>query len=235
LRPDGTEADFSPPEPFVRRMWAGGRIEWRKKPLVIGGKASARFSVGSVDKKGFGRVEGASAAGTPVPPMVFVNQRIEIANEGEGESECAVVEERTHVYRTLGTYRRTPREVRDLPPSDFSLKFTPSPTTLFRFSALTFNGHHIHLDRDYAQKTEGYPERLVHAPLTALMLLETLAFYHPKVQMKSFEYRALNPVVVNHELTFHGSRSGLEMILWVQDQAGTVGMRGKVSFEPGSI
>jgi len=126
--------------------------------------------------------------------------------------------------------------VRDLPPSDFSLRFTPSPTTLFRFSALTFNGHHIHLDRHYAQETEGYPERLVHGPLTALMLLETLAFYHPKVQMKSFECRVLNPVVVNRELTFHGSRSGLEeMMLWVQDQAGAVGMRGKVSFEHGSI
>jgi len=54
--------------------------------------------------------------------------------------------------------------------------------------------------------------------------------------MRSFEYRALNPVVVNRELTFHGSRTGLEeMILWVQDRAGTVGMRGKVSFEHGSI
>jgi hydroxyacyl-ACP dehydratase HTD2-like protein with hotdog domain len=80
-------------------MWAGGRIEWRK-PLIIGGKASARMSVRSVDKKGF---EGAT-------PMVFVNQCIEIANEGEEES--AVVEERTHVYRAqaLGTYQRRFRE-----------------------------------------------------------------------------------------------------------------------------
>jgi len=107
LRPDGTGVGFSPPGPFMRRMWAGGRIEW-KKPLVIGGKASACFSVDSVDKKGF-RVEGASA-GTQVLPMVFVNHRIEIANEGEGKSECAVLEERTHVYRAMGTYRRAPRE-----------------------------------------------------------------------------------------------------------------------------
>ena len=66
LRPDGTETDFCPPEPFVRRMWAGGRIEWRK-PLVIGGKACARasLSVGLVSKKGF---DGGAA------PTVFVNQ-----------------------------------------------------------------------------------------------------------------------------------------------------------------
>lgn len=44
-----------------------------------------------------------------------------------------------------------------LPQPDFSLEFTPSPTTLFRFSALTFNGHRIHLDRDYAHESEGYP------------------------------------------------------------------------------
>ena len=81
-------------------MWAGGRIEWRK-PLVIGGRACARASVGSVSKKGF---DGGAA------PTVFVNQRIEIANEGEGE--CAVLEERTHVYLALarGTYQKTARE-----------------------------------------------------------------------------------------------------------------------------
>jgi len=97
LRLDGTEADFCPPEPFVRRMWAGGRIEWRN-PLIIGGKACARASVSSVSGKGF---DGSA-------PMVFVNQRIEIANEGE--EECAVLEERTHVYLAQGTYRRTTRE-----------------------------------------------------------------------------------------------------------------------------
>ena len=97
LRPDGTESDLCPPEPFVRRMWAGGRIEWRQ-PLIIGGKACARASVDSVSSKG---LDGPA-------PMVFVKQRIEIANEGE--EECAVLEERTHVYLALGTYRRMTRE-----------------------------------------------------------------------------------------------------------------------------
>jgi hypothetical protein len=72
-------------------------------------------------------------------------------------------------------------------------------------------------------------ERLVHGPLTALMLLETLAYHHPEVQMKSFEYRALNPIIVNHKLTFHGSKSGSNVVLWVQDEAGVVGMKGLVS------
>ncbi|KAH9043105.1 hypothetical protein EDB85DRAFT_2130844 [Lactarius pseudohatsudake] len=196
LRPDGTDADFCPPEPFVRRMWAGGRMEWRK-PLIIGGRATACMNVRSAVKKGF----------VDAVPMVFVNQGIEISNEGD--EEYAILEERAHVYLALGVNQRRFREVLGLPRPDFSLKFTPSPTTLFRFSALTFNGHHIHLDRDYARESEGYP-----------------------VQMKSFEYRALNPVVVNEELTFNGTWSGpKEITLWVQSGAGVVGMKGKVSLD----
>jgi hydroxyacyl-ACP dehydratase HTD2-like protein with hotdog domain len=79
-------------------MWAGGRIEW-KKPLIIGGKASARMNIRSVDKKGF---QGA------VAPKVFVNQRIEIMNEGD--EDCAIAEERTHVYLALETSQKTIRE-----------------------------------------------------------------------------------------------------------------------------
>src|SRR6267378_8546753 len=72
-------------------------------------------------------------------------------------------------------------------------------------------------------------ERLVHGPLTALMLLETLAYHHPEARMKSFEYRALNPVVVSEELTFNGTWSSpKEITLWVQNEAGVVGMKGKV-------
>ncbi|KAH9079549.1 hypothetical protein EDB83DRAFT_2503964 [Lactarius deliciosus] len=211
LRPDGTDADFCPPEPFVRRMWAGGRMEWRK-PLIIGGKAIACMNVRSVVKKGF----------VDAVPMVFVNQGIEISNEGD--EEYAILEERTHVYLALGVKQRRFREVLGLPRPDFSLKFTPSSRQL------TFNGHHIHLDCDYARESEGYPERLVHGPLTALMLLETLAHHHPEAQINSFEYRALNPVVVNEELTFNGTWSSpKEITLWVQSGAGVVGMKGKVS------
>lgn len=72
----------------------------------------------------------------------------------------------------------------------------------------------------------------MHGPLTALMLLETLAHHYPEAQMKSFEYRALNPVVVNEELTFNGTWSGSkEITLWVQNEAGAVGMKGKVLLE----
>ncbi|TFY77170.1 hypothetical protein EWM64_g6842 [Hericium alpestre] len=218
LRPDGTDADFCPPEPFVRRMWAGGRIEW-KKPLLIGGKATSSTTVRSVEKKGFERGS----------PMVFVKQENDMRNEGD--SEPAVLEERTHVYLGLGVNKvqRSARVVDALPSPHFSFTYTPSATTLFRFSALTFNGHHIHLDREYAQRSEGYPERLVHGPLTALMLLETLLFYEPDAKLATFEYRALNPVLVNRMSTVHGAwETDTVAHLWTQDEDGVVGMQGKV-------
>jgi hydroxyacyl-ACP dehydratase HTD2-like protein with hotdog domain len=85
LRSDGTDGDFCPPEPFSRRMWAGGKIEW-KQPLIIGDKATAKCTITSVDKKGF----------TNGVPMVFVSQKILI--HAEGCRDPSVEEERTHVY-----------------------------------------------------------------------------------------------------------------------------------------
>jgi hydroxyacyl-ACP dehydratase HTD2-like protein with hotdog domain len=85
LRPDGTDKDFCPPEPFTRRMWAGGRFEW-KMPLLIGEKVSAISTVASVEKKGFEKGS----------PLVFVNQKIDFS--AEGSPKPSLVECRTRVY-----------------------------------------------------------------------------------------------------------------------------------------
>ncbi|KAF7976710.1 hypothetical protein HWV62_5877 [Athelia sp. TMB] len=222
LRPDGTDADFCPPHPFVRRMWAGGSMRWLQDGLRVGGAVEARGTVTGVVKKGFtGETKGG--------PMVFVEQTIEYAEEGRG---VGVVEGRSHVYLPLGQPgggARAPREVEVPTSADFEFTLTPSATTLFRFSALTFNGHHIHLDREYAQRIEGYPERLVHGPLTALLLLETTALHHPTVKFAAFAYRARNPVVVDRALTIRGAwHSPTEAQLWTVDDAGVVGMTGTI-------
>ena len=91
LRPDGTDADFCPPEPFTRRMWASGKVWWNAQPgsaLRVGDKARAIWSIANVDKKGF---EGENAK-----PMVFVKQRIQVIPEGRVEP--SMVEERSHVF-----------------------------------------------------------------------------------------------------------------------------------------
>ncbi|KAH0826981.1 hypothetical protein J3R83DRAFT_4640 [Lanmaoa asiatica] len=241
LRPDGTDDDFCPPEPFTRRMWASGTMRWNPKPggaLSAGDTAHAMSTITSIEKKGF------DAANTH--PMVFVKQRMEVT--AQGREEPSVVEERSHVYLASHGNRRTAREVTGLPSPDFSFTYKPSLTTLFRFSALTFNGHHIHLDKDYAQNSEGYPgslleacreschftlfaERLVHGPLTALMLLEVVHFYKPGLQLHTFEYRARNPVIVNRNSTIHGALTSNNKIdVWCTDDDGVVGMTGSVTF-----
>ncbi|KAI0797975.1 hypothetical protein C8Q75DRAFT_740221 [Abortiporus biennis] len=223
LRTDGTDADFCPPEPFTRRMWAGGSIEW-KKPLIIGHKAIASSSIGSVKKKGFEMEK----EGTTPNPMVFVNQKIEYSHVGS--EEVAIEEERSHVYLSAPANSRGVRAVTGLPSPDFSFTYLPTPTTLFRFSALTFNGHYIHLDKDYAHQ-EGYSERLVHGPLTALMLLEALSFHAPETKLKSFEYRARNPLVVSEPVTIYGAwLSNRSVQLWaVSGDKEVVGMTGKAT------
>ncbi|KAF8212209.1 hypothetical protein K438DRAFT_1806164 [Mycena galopus ATCC 62051] len=229
LSPDGTDGavEFGPPEPFTRRMWASGRMSWNAQhPLLIGKTATSSSTFGSVEKKGFDTES----------PMVFVTQKIDITMAGE--THPAITEERSHVYLAESVApaifpdRRFLKgsTVKNIPPSaDFTFKFTPSLVTLFRFSALMFNAHLIHLDKDWAQSSRGYPERLVHGPLTALMLLEVTKFHKPTAQIAHFEYRARNPVIVNKPMTINGVWVDEHTAtVWCEDDAGVVGMTGTI-------
>jgi len=226
LSEDGTDGvvEFGPPAPFTRRMWASGRISWDlKNPLLAGERATSTSTFGSVEKKAFDTAS----------PMVFVTQKIDITG-GSGTSQPSIVEERCHVYVADSVSRSNiPRVVNNIPPSaDFTFKFTPTLTTLFRFSALMFNAHLIHLDKDWTQSRRGYPERLVHGPLAALMLLETVKFHNPMLQITHFEYRARNPMFVNQPLTFNGVwGSDNSATLWCVDEEGVVGMTGSVRLQ----
>jgi len=220
LRKDGTDPDFCPPEPFTRRMWAAGQMKWNhERALLLGTDATAVFTVSQVDKKNF---DGPS-------PMLFVKQSIDYFHS----DEVAVREERSHIYfsqSNAGQNNRVVRKVKDLPVSQFSFTYTPTVTTLFRFSALTWNGHHIHIDKDYVQQVEGYPERLVHGPLSALMLLETFTYHRPDALLSSFDYRAINPLTVNNKVTIHGAWVNGKMIkVWlVKELDGVVCMTGNI-------
>ncbi|KAF9265424.1 hypothetical protein L218DRAFT_923616 [Marasmius fiardii PR-910] len=223
LRADATDGDFGPPEPFTRRMWAGGKMTWNtENPLLIGEKVEATSWINSVEKKGFEKGN----------PMVFVDNKIEYSMIGKPEP--SVVEERTHVYFSSPQQRRGPREVKSIPATkDILFKYTPTLTTLFRFSAITWNAHHIHLDKDYAVNHEGYPERLVHGPLTALMLLETLVYHFPRARLMQFDYRAQNPLIVGRPLVINGHQLDRDtFFLWCEDELdGTVGMTGQVQVQ----
>jgi len=101
LRSDGTDADFCPPEPFTRRMWAGGKIEWYK-PLLVGSRATAASTIRSVDKKGFEKES----------PKVFVKQNIQYLDE---DRQLCVDEERSHVYLSSPGNARGVKEASNQP------------------------------------------------------------------------------------------------------------------------
>ena len=141
---------FLPPVPLPRRMWAAGALEIAQ-PLVLGQATEKVSTITSVEAK-----EGRSG------PLVFVNLNHELSQGGN----LCITEEQNLVYR------EAPRERTELPPGvnatqtpEFSKEVIPDPVLLFRYSALTYNGHRIHYDRDYAVNTELYPALVVHGPL----------------------------------------------------------------------
>ncbi|KAH8833668.1 hypothetical protein DL96DRAFT_1577926 [Flagelloscypha sp. PMI_526] len=196
LRTDATDPDFAPPSPWTRRMWAGGKFTWVGPPLRLGSESGNH--------------------------MAFLRQQYSYSQEHS--SVPSIIEERTHVFLPVSAAtpgERPLKEVKGLiEPFDFEFIYTPSPTTLFRFSALTFNAHQIHLDKEYAQEIEGYPERLVHGPLTALMMIESVLLHHPGARLYEFTYRAQNPLPVGRPCAIRGKWQDPSTItLWALDES----------------
>ncbi|GAB3562248.1 MaoC family dehydratase N-terminal domain-containing protein [Amycolatopsis endophytica] len=160
LGPDGHPVRHcvpAPPGPDRRRMWAGGQVRARGA-LRCGERATRRTRVRSVQEK-----QGRSG------PLTFVAVEHLIEQGGH-----VVVEERQDiVYRPASSANPTaPEGAPIVPAADGDWALDVSPTLLFRFSALTYNAHRIHYDRDYARDVEGYPGLLTHGPLQALAMAE---------------------------------------------------------------
>ncbi len=171
--------DFLPPVLLPRRMWAGGRLTFLH-PLRVGDAMVRTSRIVDVSVK-----QGRSGA------LVFVTVRHEIAN-GEG---VAVTEEHDIVYRDA-PLPDAPQAPPSAAPRDegFSRVITPDAVMLFRYSALTFNGHRIHYDRTYASEVEGYPGLVVHGPLIATLLLDLLRREYPQSRVTAFHFTAVRPL-----------------------------------------
>lgn len=233
LLPDGTDTTYSSPEPFHRRMWAGGEFAFDpQNTLCVGQSITCKTIIEDVELKGWEKARETGKLGDDV--MVFIKQRREISND----AGAAVVERRTHVYRpefsrlqssgVMGKKKVMMHS--DQHPPDEEFTFTPSAHMLFRFSALTFNSHRIHLDPVYSQQ-EGHEDRLVHGPLTSLLLLRFTHFLAPSDKnIVAFKYRATHPLVVDRPLTLNlrwaKERTGAEV--WATSDKGVVGMKGTV-------
>jgi 3-methylfumaryl-CoA hydratase len=104
---------------------------------------------------------------------------------------------------------------------------------LFRYSALTFNGHRIHYDRDYARTEEGYADLVVHGPLIATLLADHMLRHRPRASLSSFSFRSLSPLTDIAPFTLCMDEGEDEISLWSRDQSGVVTMEARAAFAKG--
>ncbi|CAG8539497.1 7051_t:CDS:2, partial [Scutellospora calospora] len=197
LSSDGYKTKFSPPAPFLRRMWAGGELKFNQEnPLKIGQKVKMTTKVRDVEYK-MGKLG----------KNVFVWLDKEIVNE----NGCSLIDSRCIVYMPASEENKPkpPRKIiKENISSEFEKVIFPTSILLFRYSALTFNSHRIHYDHIYSTKTEGYPGCLVHGPLTCTLLLDLIRDNLPNTSyIKTFSYRAMSPLYVGEEFKICGKKS----------------------------
>ena len=218
LGPDGhpKRGGFLPPVPLPRRMWAGGRIEFMQ-PLRVGDAIRRDSEIISVEPK-----HGRSGS------LVFVTVRHTISTRGE----AAVREEHDIVYRAAAGPGDAPPPGKPAPrTAAWQRSLTGDPVLLFRYSALTFNGHRIHYDLDYVKSEEHYPGLIVHGPLQTTLLLD-LCRRHATRPVIKLEYRALHPVFHGERFTVNGNlrADGAGADLWTANAAGNYAMTGTATF-----
>jgi 3-methylfumaryl-CoA hydratase len=170
---------FLPPIPYPRRMFAGARIQVHR-PLRVGVAAVREGRIANVVMK-----SGKSGA------LAFVTVAYRFLQDGL----LCLEEEQDIVYREPGPAIAAPQpaELPAPPAGSWSRTLRPDPRLLFRFSALTFNAHRIHYDRDYAVGVEGYPGLVVHGPLTAVLLLQ-LVRQSTDRPVLGFSFRGVAPL-----------------------------------------
>ena len=201
---------FLPPVPLPRRMWAGGRLDFLQ-PLRVGDVVQRVSTIKDVTVK-----QGRTGA------LVFVCVRHEFSN-AQG---LALTEEHDIVYRDPpqpGAPAPEPQVARR--DEQFRREIVPDPVLLFRYSALTFNGHRIHYDRSYVTGVEGYPGLIVHGPMIATMLVDLLRRERPDAVLRRFAFKAVRPTFDIHPFTVCGRIEGREVTLWGRDHEGWLTMQ----------
>jgi len=214
---------FLPPVPLPRRMWAGSQFDFRA-PVRVGDAVERTSTIADVSSK-----EGRTGK------LVFVKVRHEV--RCNGAADPAIVEFHDIVYREA----RKPDDVEPPPQraatgAAWQREIVPDDVLLFRYSALTFNGHRIHYDRKYVTEVEGYPGLIVHGPLIATLLMDLVRRNAPQAEIATFRFKAvrptfdLNPFRVNGQL----QDDGKTIKLWAEDHEGWLTMDAVATLRAGS-
>lgn len=213
LGPDGhpTRGGFLPPVPLPRRMWAGGEIEFLQ-PLRVGDESARTSRIADVQVK-------TGSTGT----LCFVSVEHSISSP----RGVAIRERQDIVYREMTI--NAPTTAKAPPPkAQHRETHVSDPVLLFRYSALTFNGHRIHYDRDYVTKVEGYPGLIFHGPLQAALIIEMAAKLRSGKPPKKFSYRGVQPLFAGTEFSINANETEAGMELWTANAEGQPTMKGTV-------
>ncbi len=213
LGPDGhpTRGGFLPPVPLPRRMWAGGEIEFMQ-PLRVGDESTRTSRIADVQVK-------TGSTGT----LCFVSVEHSISSP----RGTAIRERQDIVYREMTSSAPATAKAPPPPPkAQHRETHVSDPVLLFRYSALTFNGHRIHYDRDYVTKVEGYPGLIFHGPLQAAFIIEMAAKLRSGKAPKKFTYRGLQPLFEGTEFSINANESEAGMELWTANAEGQPTMKG---------
>ena len=211
-----TRGGFLPPVPLPRRMWAGGEIEFRDALRV--GDESTRTS----------RISDVTVKIGSTGQLCFVS----VEHTVTSSRGVAIRERQDIVYREMtGAQASAPAKAASPPPAAQHRETHVSDSVLlFRYSALTFNGHRIHYDRDYVTKVEGYPGLIFHGPLQAAFIVEMAAKLRGGKAPKKFTYRGVQPLFEGSEFSINANDNGAAMELWTANDAGQPTMKGTATW-----
>ena len=218
LGPDGHPArgGFLPPVPLPRRMWAGGELQFFDT-MRVGDEVKRHSRISDVTMK---------TGSTGVLCFVAVEHEITTPRG------MAIRERHDIVYRDMSS--TAPAAPAKTPPPPPAAKHREShmadPVLLFRYSALTFNGHRIHYDRDYVTRVEGYPGLVFHGPLQASFIVELAAKLHGGTPPKKLSYRGVQPLFEGSEFSVNANDTGTGMELWTANSQGQPTMKGTATW-----
>jgi 3-methylfumaryl-CoA hydratase len=207
-------------EGLDRRMWAGSRF-WFHSDLIAGQKAEKKSVVKEVTFK-----EGRSGK------LGFVLVEHQVSQNGK----LVLTEEHDIVYKQAPKSNTTIASINEGLKSyenkaQWSDMIRPNPVLLFKYSALTFNGHRIHYDRDFCREEFGFPGLVVHGPLIATLLIELVRKRLPSARISEYSFRAKGPIFDFQEFRVEGSQEHDQVLLWAVNKDGFETMTAQVKIE----
>jgi 3-methylfumaryl-CoA hydratase len=204
---------FLPPVPLPRRMFAGAQVKFFR-PFRVGDEIERVSCIADVEHK-----EGRSGS------LVFVR----VHHEFHRGSDLLLTEDQDIVYRgAQAATSSAPKRAKPLRTAQLRREISVDEAMLFRFSALTFNGHRIHYDHRYATGVEGYPGLVVHGPLLATLLMDLVRGNTADAEVETFSFKAMQPVFARRRFVLCGIPTegvdSTQLQLWVENEEGLPAM-----------